>query len=99
MGIIKKRKTLTALAAGLIVLLALWATAGVVDYWRVCHSFERPLFAIATVTADDGGSGTYRGLGYHFVIEGNFMPEDELPGVTVFQYYLFGNYVKSGVRD
>ncbi len=96
---IKKKKTLTALAAGLLVLFALWVTAGAVDYWRVCHSFERPLFATAAVTAEDGGSGTYRGLGYHFIIEGNFMPEDELPGVTTYQYYLFGSHVKSGVRD
>ncbi len=36
--------------------------AGVVDYWRV-YSFERPIFAVATITADDGGLGTYQGVG------------------------------------
>ena len=50
-------------------------------------------------TADDGGSGTYKGLGYSFDIEGNFMPEDEFPGVTKARFYLLGKMLKEAIRD
>ena len=45
--------------------------------------------------AQDGGSGTYVGLGYSFDIEGNFVSEskDLLKGVTSYRGYLFGNEV------
>jgi hypothetical protein len=41
----------------------------------------------------------YYGLGYSFEIKGNFMPEDELPGVTQYKYYIFNNSVLEGIRD
>ena len=82
----------------IIILLGLWLIIGVTDFARV-HGFEKPLFCIGTKTADDGGSGHYVGFGYSVDIEGNFMPEDELPGVTEFSYYIFGIHVESGVRD
>ena len=71
---------------------------GITDFYRVYH-FQMPVFCIAAETADDGGSGTYRGLGYHFEIEGNFMPEEELPGITHNKMYLFGQLVFEGIRD
>lgn len=77
---------------------ALWIVVGIVDYCRV-HSFEKPIFCIVTETADDGGSGKYIGLGYSFDIKGNFMPEDEFPGVTKWTYFLFGKNMGSGIRD
>ena len=43
---------------------------------------------------DDGGSGLYKGLGYSVYIEGNFMPEDEFPGITKSTFKLFGKYEK-----
>ena len=52
-----------------------------------------------TQTADDGGSGTYQGLGYRYEIEGNFMPEEEYPGVTRYEMYVFGRQVRIGLRD
>ncbi len=81
-----------------VILTAIWVMIGVVDFSRV-HSFEKPIFSIGAGTADDGGSGHYIGLGYSFDIEGNFMPEDELPGVTEYRFYLFGFKVASGIRD
>lgn len=77
----------------------LWCVMGFIDYWRVCHSFEKPIFTLIKETFDDGGSGTYKGLGYSFEIKGNFMPEDEFPGVTYAEYYLFGINVKNVIRD
>ena len=80
------------------VILAIWLVVGVIDFSRV-HSFEKPIFCITTKTYDDGGSGHYVGLGYSFDIKGNFMPEDELKGVTEYSYYLFGIRVQSAIRD
>lgn len=80
------------------IILAIWMVVGVVDFSKV-HSFERPIFCIVGETADDGGSGHYAGLGYSFDIKGNFMPEDELKGVTEYSYYLFGIRVHSAIRN
>lgn len=81
-----------------LTLLILWLAAGTVDIFRV-SSFEKPVFCAPCVTADDGGSGRYQGLGYSFDIEGNFMPEDEFPGVTEYTLRIFGAEVRSGLRD
>ena len=78
--------------------IVLWIAIGIVDYSRV-HSFEKPIFCVGTELADDGGSGKYVGLGYSFNIKGNFMPEDEFPGVTKWTYYLFGVEIQTQIRD
>ena len=84
----------------LIIVFALWIAIGLVDYFRV-SSFERPLFSFLDVenSFEDGGSGTYKGLGYSFDIKGNFMPEDEYPGITSYTYYIFGTPIKASIRD
>ena len=83
---------------GIAILAFLWLAAGTVDIFRV-SSFEKPVFCAPCVTADDGGSGRYQGLGYSFDIEGNFMPEDECPGVTEYTLRIFGAEVRSGLRE
>lgn len=45
-----------------------------VDYHR-SSNLNKPMFAIGIDTADDGGSGTYRGLGYTVKIEGELTAE------------------------
>ena len=84
----------------LIIVFALWIAIGLVDYFRVLN-FERPLFSFLDVknSFSDGGSGTYKGLGYSFDIKGNFMPEDEYPGITSYTYYIFGTPIKTSIRD
>ena len=81
-----------------VCILVLWVTVGCVDYSRV-NSFERPIFCICKEPMQDGGSGKYVGLGYSFDIEGNFMPEDENPGVTKWTYRLFGIELQTQIRD
>ena len=81
-----------------LAVLVFWLGAGFYDFMRV-KDFERPVFCILIPEVQDGGSGTYRGLGYSFDIEGNFMPEDEFPGVTAFTYYIGGHEVLSLIRD
>ena len=90
----KKKK----IAICAIVIIVIWLVIGLFDFLRV-KSFDKPLFCIGTEMYDDGGSGHYVGLGYSFDIKGNFMPEDELPGVTKYTYYIFGFEIKSGIRD
>ena len=92
------RKAKKRWAAVIGVIAALWLAAGAFDFWRVTH-FERPVFCLLVNGADDGGSGQYIGLGYSFEIEGNFMPEEELPGVTRYRTDLFGIAVGAGARD
>ena len=79
-------------------LLILSIGTGIVDYSRV-YRFEIPLFCVTINAPDDGGSGTYVGLGYFFDIKGNFMPEDERPGVTNYVMKVFGVTVANGVRN
>ena len=82
----------------IMFLFAAWLTVGIVDFVRI-NSFEKPFFCIATQSADDGGSGKYIGLGYSFDIKGNFLPDDEFPGITSFTARIFGIEILSGVRD
>lgn len=56
-------------AITLCTLLVLWCGMFITDYVR-CGSLKEPIFVVAVdVTADDGGSGTYQGLGYRVEIE------------------------------
>lgn len=89
-----KKKILAAVA----IIVCLWILVGVIDFSRV-HSFELPIFCIWSTRFLDGGSGTYTGLGYSFEIEGNFIPGDEVPGVTKFTAKIFNVPVMAGVRD
>ena len=92
-----KKKTKIAIST-VCVFLVLWAVIAIIDFVRV-HSFQKPIFCVATVIMQDGGFGHYTGLGYSFDIEGNFMPEDEFPGVTEYTYYILGQEISSEVRD
>ena len=95
----KKNNALKWLCLVFFILVIIWGIILGIDYWRTMHHFEKPIFAMPRITADDGGSGTYSGIGYSFEIKGNFMPEDEFPGVTHGTFSLFGKNLKSVVRD
>ena len=97
---VKKINKKKSVIIAIIILLVLWIAIGLIDFFRV-SSFERPIFCRLDVenSYDDGGSGKYNGLGYSFDIMGNFMPEDEYPGVTKYTYYIFGSEVSAGIRD
>lgn len=92
----KKKTSIVVMAVACAVVL--WLAAGIIDYCRL-HRFEKPIFCVGINLSDDGGSGKYVGLGYSFDIEGNFMPEDEFPGVTKWTYHLFGLEMETQTRD
>ncbi len=83
-----KKKVIKVVAIILAVLILAIVGTGVFDYFRVRRA-EKPIFTIP-ITADDGGTGTYYGLGYSIEIKGNFMPEDPLPGVKYYKYSILG---------
>lgn len=84
----KKTKTAKIIAIILSLFLLLSIGTGIFDFIRV-YSAEKPIFTMP-ITADDGGSGTYYGLGYQIEIKGNFMPEDPIPGVKYVKYSVLG---------
>ena len=92
-----KKQKLLFLVAGIA---CLWIMIGIVDFSRI-HSFERPIFWVSpsSQALQDNGSGTYVGFGYSFEVKGNFMPEDELPGVTEYAAKIFSIPIMAGVRD
>ena len=90
----KKRRIVIILT----IVILLWLAVTFTDFYRVTR-FEKPVFSVLTDSYDDGGSGEYIGLGYSIALEGNFMPEDEYPGVTRYHIELFGIHLKSGIRD
>jgi len=91
---VKKKRILSVI----LIVLILWVVLFGTDFYRVTR-FEKPVFCVLTDADDDGGSGRYRGLGYSFSIEGNFMPEEEYPGVTRYHAKWLGIHLKSGIRD
>ena len=82
----------------ILAVLVLWLCIGITDFALV-HNYRRPLFCVCTESMQDGGSGEYSGLGYSFYIEGNFMPEEQNPGVTSYRGYVFGKEVSRGFWD
>ncbi len=72
-----------------MTILILWACLFTIDFLRAV-TMTKPIFVLPVITADDGGSGIYAGLGYWYDIRGNFMPEEDNKGVTDIRGYLFG---------
>lgn len=83
----------------LAIMVLVWACIFAIDFVRV-RNFEKPIFSVLVNGADDGGSGSYVGLGYTVDIEGNFVTEDEVErGVTQYDMKLFGLLrVAAGIR-
>lgn len=93
-----KTSTIKRLFLVFLFFFLLWFAMAATDLLRL-KSFEKPIFARPTQLYQDGGSGTYTGLGWRIELEGNFMPEDELPGITQFEYYLFDDLILAAIRD
>jgi hypothetical protein len=68
-----------------------------VDYCRVSN-LQKPLFArgVPDTLYDDGGSGTYRGLGYEIKLDGELTAEYGYV-VSEAEMYLFGQLVFAAI--
>ena len=67
------------------------------DYYRVSN-LKKPMFArgVADTLYDDGGSGTYRGLGYEIKLDGELTAEYGYV-VSEVEMYLFGHLVFAAI--
>jgi hypothetical protein len=88
------KKSIKTILIPLFSILLIWIFIITFDFIRVTRKIEMPLFIISEETMDDGGSGLYQGLGYSVDLEGNFMPNDEFPGITKATFKLFGKFEK-----
>lgn len=79
----------------IVVLLVAWGGIAYSDYADVAISFDKPRFCITTMTADDGGSGKYIGLGYSFDIDGHLESSGRYE-VDAYTYKVFGITIKQG---
>lgn len=84
-------RLLKGLLITILILLIVWVAFFVTDAYRVFSRHEKPVFCLAAATADDGGSGTYEGLGYSFKLGGNFLLP--APYVSEAELYVFGRLV------
>lgn len=92
-----KKKHINYFVRMCLAIILLWLLMFSVDYRQTTQNLKKPVFAILNNGADDGGSGTYNGLGYSIYLEGNFMPEDEMSGVTYAKITVFGVKLKEVV--
>jgi len=81
----------------IIILIVLWGVIFFIDYSR-CSNFKEPIFVVAGVTADDGGSGTYYGLGYKVIMEKTISAEYGKTLVKV-EMYMFDKFITGAIAD
>ena len=88
----KKLKVLLIIVLSLILL---WGVVFAIDYFR-CSNLKMPIFVIPGETADDGGSGTYYGLGYSVEVEKNVSAEYGIQIESV-EMYIFDKFVGGAI--
>lgn len=81
----------------LISLIILWGIIFCIDYSR-CARLEMPKFVISVDIADDGGSGTYYGLGYRVEVEKNLSAHYGVQ-ITKIEMYLFNKFITGAITD
>lgn len=81
----------------LVLLIIIWGVTFFIDYSR-CRNFKEPIFVVARVTSDDGGSGTYYGLGYKVKIEKTILAEYGQTLVKV-EMYMFNKFIVGTIAD
>ena len=88
----KKVKILITIVLSIILL---WGIIIGIDYFR-CSNLKMPIFVIPGETADDGGSGTYYGLGYSVEVEKNVSAEYGVQLESV-EMYILDKFVGGGI--
>ena len=88
----KKLKVLLIIVLSLILL---WGVVFAIDYFR-CSNLKMPIFVIPGETADDGGSGTYYGLGYSVDVEKNISAEYGVQIESV-EMFIFDKFVGGAI--
>ena len=81
----------------LFLLTVLWIIIFFTDYIR-CRNFKEPIFVVAGVTADDGGSGIYYGLGYKVKIQKTISVEYG-PILVKVEMYMFDKFIAGAIAE
>ena len=79
----------------LLAALTLWSGMLAADYIRVVKCCEKPLFCMASGEVKKTGSGSYRGLGYEFIVREASQPEEGgTKGISYAEFYLLGKRLR-----
>ena len=91
------KKSIKILISIIVLLIVLWGIIFFIDYLR-CSNFKEPIFVKVGVTADDGGSGIYYGLGYKVKIEKTISAEYG-PTLVRVEMYMFDKFIAGAIAD
>ena len=91
------KKNLKILIGLILILIVLYCIIFFIDYSR-CKHFKQPIFVVPGITADDGGSGTYYGLGYKVKIEKTISVEYG-PTLVKVEMYMFNKFIIGAIAD
>ena len=81
----------------IIAFLVIWGIIFYVDYTR-CANFKMPIFVVAGKNVDNGGSGTYYGLGYKVEIEKSLSAKYGVQLEKV-EMYMFNKFITGAIAD
>ena len=90
-------KTLKIIIAIILIILILWGIIFFIDYNR-CSNLKMPIFVVAKDTADDGGSGTYYGIGYRVEVEKRISMEYGIQLIST-EMYVGDKFVAGAIAD
>ena len=91
------KKSLKIAISIIAILIIVWGVIFFIDYSR-CSNFKEPIFVVAGVTADDGGSGTYYGLGYNVKVE-KIISAEYGPTLVSVEMYMFDKFITGAIAD
>ncbi len=87
-----KSKLFIKIAAAVLITATLWLFAAVTDYVMVVGLYRRPVFCLSAT--EDQSGGIYKGIGYSYIIKGNFGSGPDSPsgpyGVHYAEMDIFG---------
>lgn len=91
-----QKKTSRIFLVVICAFVVLWGIMFVTDYAR-CSSLREPIFVVSKgVSADDGGSGTYQGLGYTVSVE-KYIDAEYGPCISSVEMNMFGKVISASI--
>ena len=84
------------LATVFCVLIVGWLTIFATDFIR-CNSLKAPIFVVAGLTADDGGSGVYYGLGYKVEMR-KYIDEEGVLKLSSVEMAVLGKVISASIE-
>ena len=91
-----KKKYLTIILI-IVVLIVCWLTIFFIDFSR-CNSLKMPIFVFSTNTADDGGSGTYYGIGYKVIVK-KYISSEYGVQIESLEMHFLGRVISASISD